>query len=344
VTLPAALHRADAALSTLQTRLESSTHLNPLDEVEARARFLAGGPVRFTYRPLRNADELLRACDEVRPPDHPLGREITLAVEELRLAILALRDRTPEAFETLATAAGWWETAEAPSSPPPPVRAADPGVMLLPEIVSGFEAALRQRGFSRWQVITDPVMSARVLVDSPRRLIRVNPRAVISPTAMRALVAHEVGVHVARSEAGARQPLRIFATGLTRSLAVEEGLALRAEAAVAGLPEGTPDRLALLAAAARRAREQGFTGLYRGLEPLVGAGAAWTTCLRLKRGLRDPETPGVYAKDRVYWLGWCAVTAFVDAGGDLTPLGVGKVGLGHPVREWLAEGWLSPPG
>lgn len=344
MSLPAALHRADQALAALQLRLEPSTLLNPLDEVEARARFLAGGPVRFSYRPLRNADELLRACDAIRPPDHPLGLEVSHAVEDLRLAVRALRDRTPEAFEALAQGSGWWETAELPTTGPPRVRAADSAVMLLPEIVSGFEGALRARGFTRWRVVTDPVMSARVLVDSPRHLVRVNPRAVISPTAMRALVAHEVGVHVARSEAGSAQPLRIFSTGLTRSLATEEGLALFAEAEVEGLPEGTAERLALFAAAARRAREQGFSGLYRGLEPLVGAGAAWTTCVRLKRGLRDPELPGVYAKDRVYWLGWCAISAFVASGGDLGRLGVGKVGLHHPVEEWLAEGWISRPG
>lgn len=344
MSLPASLHRADEALGALQARLEPSTLLNPLDEVEARARFIAGGPARFTYRPLRNADDLLRACDAIRPPDHPLGHELALAVDDLRLAIRALRDRTPEAFEALATVSGWWETAEPPTERPPRVRAADARVMLLPEIVSAFEGALRGRGFTRWRVITDPVMSARVLVDSPRRLVRVNPRAVISPTAMRALVAHEIGVHVARSEAGAAQPLRVFATGLARSLATEEGLALLAEAEVEGLPEGTADRLALFAAAARRAREQGFTGLYRGLEPLVGANAAWTTCVRLKRGLRDPELPGVYAKDRVYWLGWCAISRFVAAGGDLALLGVGKVGLHHPVGEWLAEGWISRPG
>ncbi len=340
--LPPALHRADEALSAVQARLEPSRFLNPVDEVEARSRFLRGGPVQFTYHPLRNADDLLRSCDSIRPPAHPLGEEVQAAADDVRLGIVALRDRTPESFEALAVASGWWDQAEAPTSPPPPARAPDPRVLLLPEIVSAFERALAERRFTTWRVVTDPVMSARVVVDSPRRLVRVNPRAVVSPTDMQALVAHEIGVHVARSEAGARQPLRIFSTGLARSLATEEGLALRAEGLACGLPEGTANRLALLAAAARRARDQGFTGLYRGLEPLIGAEGAWTTCLRVKRGLRDPELPGVYAKDRVYWLGWCAVTRFESAGGDVGLLGVGKVGLHHPVAEWIARGWLSP--
>jgi hypothetical protein len=344
VKLPAALLRADAALSAVQVRLQPSRHLNPLDEVEARARFLAGKPVRFTYQPLRNADELLRACDTIAPPAHPLGEQVRQATEDLRLGIQALRDRTPAAFDALAQASGWWEQGEAPEGPPPRTRTRDGRVLALPEVISGLTEALRTRGYPRWQVVGDPVMSARVLVDSPRRLVRVNPRASISPTDLQALIAHEIGVHVARAEAGDRQPLRIFATGLARSLATEEGLALRAEAAAVGLPAGTADRLVLLAAAARRAAEQGFTGLYRGLEPLVGAEGAWTTCVRLKRGLADPEGPGVYAKDRVYWLGWCAVHAYERAGGDRSHLAVGKVGVHHPVGEWLAEGWITRPG
>ncbi len=327
----------------LHGRLVTSRHLNPLDEVEARARFLAGKGARFRYLPLAHADELLRGCDAVAAPlDHPLGREVDAAVGELRLSVLALRDRTAEAFSALADASGWYAHGEPPDDPVP-VRPPDREVVPVDDLVHALRAALAARGFP-WRVELDPVMSARVLADAPRRVLRVNPRAACSPTDLRALVAHEVDVHVARSVAGARQPLRLFELGLVGSLATEEGLALRAEAAACGLPEGAADRLALLAAAARRAHDQGFTGLYRGLEPLVGPGQAWSTCVRLKRGLADPEAPGVYAKDRVYWLGWCEVGRALAAGADLADLWVGKVGLQHPVAAWRREGWLTPPG
>lgn len=345
MTLPAELLRADLALDAALGRLEASRHLNPLDEVEARARFLRGAPVKFRYQPLREADALLRACDAVAAPDdHPLGVEVAAAAAELRLAVLALRDRSAAAFEALNLASGWYDEAGVAPTDAPPVRPPDEGVVLVDEVAATFREALAARGVVGWTVEVDPVMSARVLVDASRRIVRLNPRTTMSPTDLRALVAHEIDVHVARSEAGARQPLRLFRTGLARSLATEEGLALHAEAAAAGLPAGVADRLALVAAAARRAREQGFTGLYRGLEPLIGANGAWTTCLRLKRGLADPEAPGVYAKDRVYWIGWCQVSRKVAAHADLRDLWVGKVGLHHPVAAWRAAGWLNPPG
>lgn len=342
--LPQDLLVADAAFFTLHQRLVASRHLNPLDEVEARARFLAGGPVRFRYAPLPHADDLLRACDAVAPPDdHPLGVELAAAVAEVRAAVVALRDRTPQAFAALAELSGWWAADEMPAREPP-VRPADPEVLPLADVVGRFEEALAARGVAGWTVAVDPVMTARVLADAPRRVLRLNPRASWSPTDVRALIAHEIDVHVARAVAGAAQPLRLFELGLAQSLVAEEGLALYAEAQACGLPAGAADRLALLAAAARRAAEQGFTGLYRGLEPLVGAQQAWTTCVRLKRGLADPETPGVYAKDRVYWLGWCRISRWVASGADLRGLRCGKVGFDHPVAAWAAEGWITLPG
>lgn len=345
VILPEDLRRADAQLAALHLRLAASRHLNPTDEVEARARFLRGGPARFRYLPLTDADDLLRGCETIRPPlDHPLGVEVAAARDELFCSIVALRDRTAAAFDALAVASGWYDEAGPAPTRATPVRPHDESLVDHDALLAAFRDGLAAAGHPDWTVQTDPIMSARVVVDSPRRTLRVNPRAVASQTEVLALVAHEIGVHVGRAAAGARQPLTIFANGLARSLATEEGLALHAEARAVGLPVGASDRLALLAAAGRRAREQGFTGLYRGLEPLLGASGAWTTCVRLKRGLASPEEPGVYAKDRVYWVGWCRVSAWLEAGGDERLLSVGKVSIDHPVAAWIVAGWINPPG
>ena len=62
--------------------------------------------------------------------------------------------------------------------------------------------------------------------------------------------------------------------------------------------------------------------------------------LRVKRGLADPGGPGAYAKDGVYLSGWRRVRAWLADGGDIGLLYVGKVGLEHPVADWLARGWV----
>lgn len=339
--LPPQLVEADAALARVQLRLSASHFLNPINEVEARERFRAGHGLALRYHPLSTAAELLRDCDRIRPPlDHPLGREVAAARDELIFSIRALEQRTASAFDALGLACGWLEEPGPRLAVDHPVRASDDEVVSVSLLTQALTEALRVRGFTRWQVSLDPVMTARVLVDSPRRMVRVNPRAVVTRTDIRALVAHEVGVHVTRSERGSVQALQLFRNGLAGSLVTEEGLALLAESEAVGLAAGSEERLALISAAAVRARERGFTELVRSLEPLVGAGTAWAVGLRVKRGLANPEEPGAYAKDRVYWLGLTRVSAWRAAGGELESLFVGKVGMHHPVAEWQRSGWL----
>lgn len=336
---------ADAALCALQRRVATSRYLNPTNEPELRAAFAARKPLRPNYLPASWADEHLRALDRIRAPaDHPLGAVLRRAVVETRLWTLALRDRTPAAFDAWGDAEGLRGAVDAPEPPAFPVRAVDSGRVGAAELARHLGEALGRRGYRRWRVELDPVMTARVLVDAPSTVVRVNTRATCTPTELRALEAHEIDVHVARAEAGARQPLKLFAHGLPGCLATEEGLALHAEAEVAGLPEGVGTRLRLVALAAERARDLGFTDLVRELAPAAGTSAAFGMALRVKRGLAQPEAPGAYGKDRAYWLGLCRVSAYLRGGGRRERLMVGKVGLDTPVDDWVREGWISLPG
>lgn len=336
---------ADTALCALQRRVATSRYLNPTNEPELRAAFAAKKVLRPNYLPASWADEHLRALDRIRAPaDHPLGVVVRQAVVETRLWTLALRDRTPAAFDQWGEAAGLTGPVDAPSPDAFPVRAPDSGRVGASELARHLGEALGRRGFRRWRVEIDPVMTARVLVDAPSLVVRVNTRATCTPTELRALEAHEIDVHVARAEAGARQPLKLFAHGLPGSLPAEEGLALHAEAEAAGLPEGVEARLRLVALAAERARDIGFTELVRELAPAAGASGAFGVALRVKRGLAQPEAPGAYGKDRVYWLGLCRVNAYLRGGGRRDRLMVGKVGLDTPVDDWAREGWISLSG
>jgi len=106
---------------------------------------------------------------------------------------------------------------------------------------------------------------------------------------------------------------------------------------------GVLNRQLLVAKAIHMARQMGFSDLYR---ELIGQGAspglAWGIGLRLKRGLSHPGEPGVYAKDSVYLTGRMRVRAWLNAGGDIGHLYVGKVGTHHPVDDWLNQGWVQP--
>jgi hypothetical protein len=352
--LPDALLEADRALHRMLEAVRFSRHLNPVNVPEARAAFLAGADVPpFVYAPATWADDLLAALAALRiPRAHPLGEEVGRVADGVALLARALRDRTPEAFEALATHAGWWPTARALSGELPALPAADVApddLAAVPraDVPAALRAALRARGWEGWTVLEDPAMSARVLVAAPQREIRIAPHARFRRRDLRALVAHEIDVHVARARAGEAQPLHVFATGLHGALATEEGLALLAEARVGALPREALARQVWVGRAVQLARRAGFREVHDALLGPLEAHGAWSVALRVKRGLADPGAAGVYAKDTVYLEGLCEVhDALAADPGALAWLYAGKVSTRHPLTAWADHGWIragAPP-
>jgi hypothetical protein len=343
VPLPAELLDADRRLHAVHEAIRFSQHLNPTNIHEARAAFLAGAEAPpFSYAPATWATEARQEIDRlVVPRAHPLGFELAAAAAETRALIDALDRRDAASFEALGALCDWLpepgEGAELLPSPTPLVSAE-----IGPErMFTTLREALRQRGLASWEMSWDPVLASRVLVDSARRSVRVNPAARFRETDRAALVAHEIDVHARRGANGEAQSLRLFATGLARSLLTEEGLAIVAEERVRALSPGFLTRQALMLRAVRGARVLGFRELWEDLRPLVGASAAFQIGLRVKRGLAQPELPGVYAKDSVYGRGYLRVRAWLAEGGALGHLYVGKVGTHHPVGDWLRAGWVT---
>ena len=373
--LPDELLAADAALHRIHGQIRPTAHLNPLNVVEARAAFFRGAEAPpFRYAPTTWADDALDALGRISfPRAHPLGHELAEAAADTAALVVALRDRTAEAFDAASERGGWLLLVDddpallartvvgaggypPPATPPgsnvpshPAPRAASP---TAPDPLARIPHALFRRTLAQaladatggtWRLVDDPVMSARVLVDAVRREVLLAPHAQFRARDLAALVAHEIDVHVRRAEGGRRQSLHLFETGFHRSLVAEEGLALLAEHTVSGLPEGFEDRHAEVRRAAHRAREVGFRALWETLAPTFGQEGAFNVALRLKRGLADPGEPGVYAKDTVYGIGYRAVRDWHGGGGDLGGLYVGKVGLHHPVADWIAAGWVRAP-
>ena len=344
--LPAPLLAADEALHGLYERIAFSQYLNPANTAEARAAFRAGAEQPpFSYRPTEWAEEELRGLDALEvPTDHPLASLLVEAIEGTRLYIDALRYRTPQAFDVLARHSDWYPDADVLQAAREQVEEADkaPFCIGATELAEHLRRALLARGLRDWRVEIDAVMSARVLVDGAKQLLRVNPRSRFKQRDIRKLVVHEVEVHAQRAANGRGQALKIFSTGLPGALETEEGLALLAEERAGASAPGWGWRQGLVVQAVEWAREMSFRELH---DAVVEAGAknlAWGVATRLKRGLADPSLPGVYAKDVVYFTGRRKVRAWLNQGNPVDLLYVGKVGIHHPVRNWLKEGWVRP--
>ncbi len=348
--LPHELLDADAALHEVHARVRFSMFLNPVNVPAARDAFLAGAAAPpFTYAPAIWADDTLGALRRLRVPrEHPLGEVVAAVVTDTTLLVKALRDRTADAFDALTRRHRWRsEPLSEEDLDGLPEAPSDEDARAIPHarMSLALEQALRARGLDAWSVVEDPAMSARVLVDATHAEVRVAPHARFCHRDLRGLVAHEIDVHVARAHNGARQPLRLFATGLHGAGFVEEGLAMMAEARVGTLTRRTLRLQGHVARAVHLAREVGFRDLYEALAQDLPASSAWSIALRVKRGLADPAAPGAYAKDVVYLEGYRRVRAHLRDDEELPRLRalyVGKVGIDDAVDDWAAQGWLTP--
>lgn len=343
--LPEPVLAVDAALHDLYARVHFSRFLNPTNAREARVAFLEGRHAPpFQYHVADWADDELRRLDAMNPPeDHPMGLLLLRAIEGTTLFVRALRDRSPEAFDDLARLSDWYPDDATLRAAVLEIPADDHSEMSVraSEMVEALRQGLAERGLAGWVVETDPVMSARVLVDGAKRLLRVSPHARFRKRDVERLIVHEIEVHAIRTANGLHQPLKLFSTGLPGSMDTEEGLALVAEERAGVASPGTAWRQGLVTRAVMWGRELGFRELYDRVAHEAGPGLAWGIAERLKRGLGDAGQPGVYAKDVVYYQGIRRVRAWLAAGNPVAHLYVGKVGLDDPVTEWLNEGLVT---
>lgn len=181
------------------------------------------------------------------------------------------------------------------------------------------------------------------------------PDRAFSTEKVRQLLAEEVETHAHRGFAGRKSPLALLSLGLASYSATEEGIAKKyieqVNAQIYGkLPQNSwPGTLAIGLMAGVVTPALSFRQLCRFLEQMfvirdllagkyatvteasrAASQEAWKRAARTARGVTDLTVPGICSlKDRVYLKGYLDVTRFLEKGGDLQRLYVGKVSLQH---------------
>ena len=77
------------------------------------------------------------------------------------------------------------------------------------------------------------------------------------------------------------------------------------------------------------AQKMGFQDLFHYLKSTfdVSDQLAWKLCLKSKRGYADSSVKGAFTKDALYFMGMREIDKFLDKGGDIADLYVGKVSV-----------------
>jgi uncharacterized protein (TIGR02421 family) len=169
----------------------------------------------------------------------------------------------------------------------------------------------------------------------------VDRHAKLPEARMRALLAHEVGIHVVTRYNGYCQPLRLLEVGTAHYDPLQEGLGVLAEYLAGYLP---PSRLRILAARVIASEEaikhSSLPDIFALLheEFSIRPHDAFDIAVRAKRG-------GGLTKDACYLEGLRDLLASLRSGTDFETLLCGKFDLSEisVVSELIEEGVLVPP-
>jgi hypothetical protein len=185
------------------------------------------------------------------------------------------------------------------------------------------------------------------------------------------LIAHEIETHVLRKisskahkaegkEWGKKGRLRLLKEStMPGYIETEEGLAIYNQQVITGKEASEPDDLTYVirTLGVCLAKENNFRDTFESLvdiiQPVFEHGDAndpeteakemvWVTCVRIFRGISDTSKVGNY--DPYMWRymkGNIAVWDFVDSGGDITKLYIGKIGIDH-IQDLYEMGITKP--
>jgi uncharacterized protein (TIGR02421 family) len=172
-----------------------------------------------------------------------------------------------------------------------------------------------------WEVKLDETMVANALVSGTT--VRINSNAKLYETDANALAHHELGVHLATSLNGQKQPLRILSLGCPLNTMTQEGLAILSEYLSGNL---TVQRLKILAlrviAVKSMIEDKNFRTTFLILKEIynVSDEQAYTITARVYRG-------GGYTKDYLYLKGFSLILNAYEHEKDFNNLLAGKTSL-----------------
>jgi uncharacterized protein (TIGR02421 family) len=196
-----------------------------------------------------------------------------------------------------------------------------------------------RRTFPEFKARTHVADDVSGLIVSRGKLM-INSDLSLPPSRVAALLAHEVGTHLLTYYNGRMQPFQQLYSGLAGYEELQEGLAVLSEYLVDGLTRSRMRQLAARVVAVRRLTEgASFVDTFRALdrEFQFNQRAAYNITMRVYRG-------GGLTKDAVYLRGLVALLKYVQHGGDLNPLLVGKMAVEHIpiIKELQYRNVLKP--
>lgn len=325
------LAKADASILLLK-------HLKPVNlagELGRLQRDHLYNPVFIYPKSELDLEELRNRLSEPISNDAPIALLLEKKRKELLLRLDMLQARGDAQRFTETSIALFGKPNQVLLRDAKQALAQDPGGERPPESVltseqaaERFSAALEQYGLHNWKVS----LRKRLVTDATvgGRHFYVREGATFAASHVDALIKHEIETHILCAENGGHQPFSLLRRGCAGYLDTQEGLAIFNQNRVYTPQHDKYYNAPRNVLGCAFALEHSLADTRAYLQEVLGYDEhkALTQVVAMKRGLGDTREPGAFTKSLVYFRGFLAITAFVEQGGDLRRLYVGKVALG----------------
>jgi len=206
-----------------------------------------------------------------------------------------------------------------------------------------FLQTLEKYGLEGWTIQIVDTPDFRMRVKSNQKLMLINQETNWEFSDLDGTIAHEIEGHILRAANAHRQKDQLFQKPLPFYIKTEEGLASFLADYCSTSAELNRKYHSLKYYAGYLSLTSDFRTIFElftsyGFTPEN----AFQRTFRLKRGLKNLEKPGLFAKEAVYYQGMLEVKKFLDEGGDVHKLYAGKVGLADLHYSPIPENQIIP--
>jgi uncharacterized protein (TIGR02421 family) len=194
------------------------------------------------------------------------------------------------------------------------------------EVKKRFEDVFENYGLSDWKVQLRKDMIADCSAGKKGTLF-LKEGVSFSEKRIESLIRHEIETHILTAENGKNQPYSMFLQGTANYLLTQEGLALYNQETFKS-HDLVGDYGSFSVIAIYLAMHRSFVEVYKSLLDFgQSQERAFSTTLKVKRGLKDTSEAGAFTKNYIYFAGFKKIKEYVQNGGDLKDLYFGKLSI-----------------
>ncbi len=331
------LRKIDQELIKIDSKIKLLYHLKPLNLKEEEKKFFNNKNYnpQFEYPKLKfDPMELVEDLEKIKTDDSALGIMLKAKKREIALKIELIEAINEENFTKISQKLFGKPSQEDVKKVEELIKKIDIHSINKEEEIydtetakEKFEKVFEKYGLKNWKVKIKEHMVASCVAGKNNRLF-VKANAKFSKERIESLIVHEIETHILTAENGKMQDYELFNRGLANYLKTQEGMAMYNVEKQRKKPFTQNFRALSHVLAINKSIESSFAETFKYLIELgIPEKYAFKSTLKAKRGFNDTSKQGAFTKDLIYYKGYHQVKEYMENGGDLKELYIGKMDI-----------------